>query len=113
MGGNFEVRFDVLKKRAMSPDIRRQDKDWISSRPYRSAWLGKLFAGISIMRPSGEKWCQWLRSGSGSLLLQSVAAGSVVCQRHINLLGEYDFSEEKLSDSFGINPPKILNIPAA
>ncbi|MGK0189400.1 MAG: TnpA family transposase, partial [Verrucomicrobiales bacterium] len=46
-------------------------------------------------------------------MLQSVAAGSVVSWRHINLLGEYNFSEESLRDSFGIKPPKILNIPAA
>ena len=46
-------------------------------------------------------------------MLQSVAAGSVVSWRHINLLGEYDFSEEKLQDSFGIKPPKNLDVPAA
>ena len=46
-------------------------------------------------------------------MLRSVAAGSVVSWRHINLLGEYDFSEERLKDSFGIKPPKILDIPAA
>jgi TnpA family transposase len=45
-------------------------------------------------------------------MLRSVAAGSVVSWRHINLLGEYDFSEEKLRDSFGIKPPKIGNLPA-
>ena len=48
-----------------------------------------------------------------SSMLKSVAAGSVVSWRHINLLGEYDFSEEKLQDSFGIKPPKNLNVPAA
>jgi hypothetical protein len=46
-------------------------------------------------------------------MLQSVAAGSVVSWRHINLLGEYDFSEEKLRDSFGIKPPRIIDFPAA
>jgi hypothetical protein len=46
-------------------------------------------------------------------MLRSVAAGSVVFLRHINLLGEYDFSEEKLRDSFGIKPPRILDFPAA
>ncbi len=43
-------------------------------------------------------------------MLRSVAAGSVVSWRHINLLGEYDFSEEKLRDSFGIQSPKNLNV---
>jgi hypothetical protein len=25
---------------------------------------------------------------------------------HVNMLGEYDFSEDKLIDSFGVLPPK-------
>jgi len=43
-------------------------------------------------------------------MLRSVGAGSVVSWRHINLLGEYDFSEEKLRDSFGIKPPEKITI---
>jgi hypothetical protein len=35
------------------------------------------------------------------------ANGSVVFWQHINLLGEYDFSDEKLQDSVGIKPPKV------
>jgi hypothetical protein len=27
--------------------------------------------------------------------------------QHINLLGKYDFSDEKLQDSVGIKPPKL------
>lgn len=46
-------------------------------------------------------------------MLRSVAAGSVVSWRHINLLGEYDFSEEKLRDSYGIKPPTIVNFSAS
>jgi hypothetical protein len=38
-------------------------------------------------------------------LLQAIANGSVVSWQHINLLGEYDFSDDKLQDSVGI--PKI------
>jgi hypothetical protein len=33
----------------------------------------------------------------------------VDAQRHFNLLGEYDFSEEKLRDSMGIRLPKLMN----
>jgi TnpA family transposase len=40
--------------------------------------------------------------------LQAVASGSVVTWRHINLMGEYDFSDEKLRDSVGIKPPKLM-----
>jgi len=28
---------------------------------------------------------------------------------HLNLLGEYDFSEDKLQDSVGIKPPKLTD----
>jgi hypothetical protein len=37
-------------------------------------------------------------------LLQAIANGSIASWRHLNLLGEYDFSEEKLQDSVGIKP---------
>ncbi len=50
-------------------------------------------------------------AGDGPLretLLQAIRHGSVVCWQHINLLGEYDFSEERLEDSVGIKPPKLL-----
>jgi len=36
-------------------------------------------------------------------------AGSATSWQHLNLLGEYDFSEEKLQDSVGIRPPKLLD----
>jgi len=41
------------------------------------------------------------------VLREAIASGSVISWRHINLLGEYDFSEEKLEDSVGIHPPKL------
>ena len=41
------------------------------------------------------------------VLLEAVANGSVISWRHINLLGEYDFSDEKLEDTVGIRPPKL------
>jgi TnpA family transposase len=42
-----------------------------------------------------------------STLLTAIETHSVVSWAHINLLGEYDFPEEKLKDSVGINPPKL------
>jgi len=39
-------------------------------------------------------------------LLEAIKHGSVISWRHINLLGEYDFSDERLEDSVGIRPPK-------
>ena len=41
-------------------------------------------------------------------LLQTVATHSPMTWAHINMLGEYDFSEEKLRDSIGILPPKSV-----
>jgi hypothetical protein len=41
------------------------------------------------------------------ILFLAIANGSVVSWQHINLLGEYDFSDEKLQDSVGIKPPKL------
>jgi TnpA family transposase len=38
----------------------------------------------------------------------AVANHSVISWGHVNLLGEYDFSDEKLQDSVGIPPPKII-----
>ena len=41
------------------------------------------------------------------VIIDAIAQGSVISWQHINLLGEYDFSEEKLRDSVGIKPPKF------
>ena len=40
-------------------------------------------------------------------LLEALTNGSAISWLHINLLGEYDFSEEKLQDTVGIQPPKL------
>jgi TnpA family transposase len=40
-------------------------------------------------------------------LMSAITTHSVVSWAHINLLGEYDFSDEKLQDSVGILPPKL------
>jgi TnpA family transposase len=41
-------------------------------------------------------------------LLVAVRNGSVVTWQHINLHGEYEFSDEKLQDSVGLSAPRIL-----
>jgi len=41
------------------------------------------------------------------LLRSAISTHSPMSWAHINLLGEYDFSDEKLKDSFGIKPPKM------
>lgn len=42
-------------------------------------------------------------------LLSSIVSHSIMCWEHMNLLGEYDFSENKLKDSVGITLPKIVH----
>ena len=46
-------------------------------------------------------------------LIASVRNGSVVSWQHVNLHGEYDFSDEKLQDSVGLHVPKILEFDPA
>jgi TnpA family transposase len=41
-------------------------------------------------------------------LMAAFTHGSIVSWQHINLHGEYDFSDEKLRDSVGLNLPEIL-----
>ena len=46
-------------------------------------------------------------TASREAFLEAVANGSAVSWQHINLLGEYDFSDEKLQDTVGNQTPKI------
>src|SRR6476620_817988 len=43
-------------------------------------------------------------AASREAFLEAVANGSAVSWQHINLLGEYDFSDDKLQDTVGIKP---------
>jgi TnpA family transposase len=54
-----------------------------------------------------QKISEVIGSEVREILFQAIANGSVVSWQHINLLGEYDFSDEKLQDSVGIKPPKL------
>jgi hypothetical protein len=40
-------------------------------------------------------------------ILSALTHGSAASWQHVNLLGEYDFSEERLWDTVGIKPPKL------
>ena len=42
-------------------------------------------------------------------LLTALTHGSAVAWQHVNLLGEYDFSEGRLQDTVGIKPPKLAD----
>ena len=48
-----------------------------------------------------------LRTTKSEEFLKAVAHGSVATREHVNLLEEYDLSEENFKDSVGIKPPKL------
>lgn len=41
------------------------------------------------------------------MLLSTIPRHSIMAWAHVNMLGEYDFSEEKRKDSVGIIPRKL------
>ena len=43
-------------------------------------------------------------------LIHTIKNGSVVAWQHINLQGEYDFSEEVLKDSIEFKLPELLEL---
>ncbi len=43
-------------------------------------------------------------------IMQSIKAGSPIAWRHINMHGEYDFSDEKLVDSIGLASPNLIDL---
>ena len=42
-------------------------------------------------------------------ILNALTHGSAVAWQHVNLLGEYDFSEDRLQDTVSIKPPKLVD----
>lgn len=45
-----------------------------------------------------------------SAIIQSMKAGSPITWQHINMHGEYDFSDEKLVDSMGLSNPNLIHL---
>jgi hypothetical protein len=43
-------------------------------------------------------------------LVEVIKNGSVIAWQHINLQGEYDFSEENLKDSIEFKLPELLQL---
>ena len=67
----------------------------------------------SVKGTSVQPWTRLFAEDNGDedaatrqVFLVAVAHGSVISW-HINLLGEYDFSDEKLQDNVGIRPPEL------
>ena len=56
-----------------------------------------------------QKLAELTDAASREVLLKALTHGSAVAWQHLNLLGEYDFSEERLQDTVGIKPPKLAD----
>jgi TnpA family transposase len=56
-----------------------------------------------------QKLADLTDTASREMLLAALTHGSAVAWQHLNLLGEYDFSEERLQDTVGIRPPKLAD----
>jgi hypothetical protein len=75
--------------------------------------LRGAFAAVCGPVVARVKWCaSSMESSCFSIACFSagpsiMANGSAVSWQHINLLGEYDFSDKKLQDTIGIKPPKL------
>jgi hypothetical protein len=81
-------------------------------------WAAHESGGLKSLRRSDEGWNYLYLSQKLAEIddpvkreefLKAVAHGSAAAWEHINLLGEYDLSEEKFKDSIGIKPPKLTD----
>jgi hypothetical protein len=72
-------------------------------------WRAVLSAGFSAIAVPARPCEEASDAASRQVFLDAVAHGSVISWQHINLLGEYDFSDEKLQDNVGIRPPKLIS----
>jgi hypothetical protein len=64
-----------------------------------------------LVRPSrlSQKLAQIEDPVKREEFLKAVPHGSAAAWEHLNLLGEYDLSEEKFKDSVGIKLPKLTD----
>ena len=61
------------------------------------------------MRDRSQKLTEMDDPQRREAILNALTYGSAVAWQHVNLLGEYDFSEERLQDTVGIKPPKLVD----
>jgi primosomal protein N'' len=94
-GNNQEFQFSTKEEQLIADGCRRLIENSIICWNY--LYLSKL---ISEAEANDQK----------SNLINAIKNGSVVAWRHINLQGEYDFSEEKLKDSIEFSLPELLEL---
>ena len=94
-GNNQEFQFSTKEEQLIADGCRRLIENSIICWNY--LYLSKL---ISEAETNDQK----------SNLINTIKNGSVVAWRHINLLGEYDFSEERLKNSIEFSLPELLEL---
>lgn len=93
-GGNQELRFAEKEEQDIADACRRLIRNAVVCWNY-------LYLSQQLSQTT---------PGEQSLLLDTIKAGSAVAWQHINMHGEYDFSEEKLTDSLGLTDPKLVDL---
>lgn len=93
-GGNQELRFAEKDEQDIADACRRLIRNAVVCWNY-------LYLSQQLSQTTREEQ---------SLLLNTIKAGSAVAWQHINMHGEYDFSEEKLTDSLGLTDPKLVDL---
>lgn len=91
-------KFPDTIRRKISIESRPPDSEVIDEIPDK--WVVHRVLEHRLSQASTEELRAEIRA--------AVANHSVISWEHINLLGEYDFSDEKLRDSVGIPPPKTI-----
>jgi len=94
-GNNQEFQFSTKEEQLIADGCRRLIENSIICWNY--LYLSEL---ISEAETNDQK----------RNLINTIKNGSVVAWRHINLQGEYDFSEEKLKDSIEFSLPELLEL---
>ncbi len=86
--------FRATKKFFQPEDSHQQDIEYVARKLeiQTQEFLPKEYPRSRIHRAEGNPPC----------------IHSLTSWAHINLLGEYDFSDEKLRDPFNIRPPKLM-----
>jgi len=91
--GNARIEMETLEEVKMAEACGRLVKNAVI------CWNYTYVTNLLINEPSRER---------RRAILEAVRDGSIVAWRHVNLLGEYDFSDEKLKDSIGFDVDKIV-----
>lgn len=93
-GGNQELRFAEKEEQEVADACRRLVRNAILCWNY-------LYLSQQLAQATPQRQKQ---------LVEIIKHGSPVTWHHINLHGEYDFSDDKLTDSMGLATPKFIDL---